>query len=253
MPDGDLSLIAQARALGCDVISLETCFLAPPGELDTGALLAAAGDLELALAWGHPQGLAFGTDEAALEDLLAWIGVAHELGSPMIRIVVGGPALRHAEPVEQQLERTVPWLRTITARAAGLGVTVAIENHADLNALELTDLIHRVGAGNLGVCFDTANAARVGDDVVAAARRFGDLVQMIHLKDVESPDSAADTVRGPHSVPYGTGVIPIDGVLDALAGPIAAGAPVCVEIAQLAPGADDLALIEDGVRWLQRR
>ncbi len=148
---------------------METCFLDPPGQLDAAALSAAAGDLELALAWGHPTGLAFGRDPAALDDLLAWLDIAVVLRSSMMRIVVAGPALRRAEPIEVQLERTVPMLQTATARAADVGLRLAVENHADLTARELIDLIERVGADNLGVCFDTANAVRVGDDPVEAA------------------------------------------------------------------------------------
>lgn len=253
LPDAGVTLIAEARRLGCDVLSLETCYYDGPGSVDADAFRAAAGDLELAVAWGHPLGLAFGTDAAAAEELMAWLEVARALDSSMIRITVGGPALRYAEPIEVQLARTVPVLRKITDRAGELGLDVAIENHADLGAGELVELIQRVGAGNLGVCFDTANALRVGDDAVGAAEQVRDLVRMVHLKDVESPDTAVDAVRGPCSVPYGEGVVPLHAVLDALAAPIASGAPVCVEIAQLRPEDDELALIEQGVRWLQAR
>ncbi len=48
-------------------------------------------------------------------------------------------------------------------------------------------------------------------------------------------------------------MIPLEAVLDALAAPIADGVPVCVEIAQLRHGDDELELVESGVRWLRDR
>lgn len=253
LADGGLAAIAEARRLGLDVLSMETCFFDGPTAVDAGAFVAAAGDVELMLSWGHPNGLAFGQDSAAVDDLLAWLDVAAELRSTTIRIVVGGPSLRLAEPVEHQIARTVEPLRLVTARAAELGLHVAIENHADLTARELVDLIERVGAPNLGVCFDTANAIRVGDDVVEAAGVVAPHLRVVHLKDVESPAGVTDPVAGPCSLPYGQGVIPLDEVLDALAAPIAGGVPVCVEIAQLRHGDDEFELVESGVRWLRSR
>lgn len=252
LPDGDITLISEARLLHCDIVSLETCFLPEPAAVDSAALLAAAGDdIELALAWGHPTGLAFGTDPDAPADLFAWLDVAAALRSRMIRITVGGPALRHTEPIETQFARTIPLLHAVTARAAELGLDVAIENHGDLSAAELTELVDRTGAPNLGICFDTANAARVGDDVLEAARTVAPHVLMVHLKDIEHPDTAASPITGPFSVPYGEGVIPLRAVLDALAEPIAHGAPVCVEIGHLRPGDDEFEQVVAGVRWLR--
>ena len=51
--NGGTAVIAEARALGVDGASLETCFLQPPAALDPEALRAAAGPIELVLAWQH--------------------------------------------------------------------------------------------------------------------------------------------------------------------------------------------------------
>jgi sugar phosphate isomerase/epimerase len=75
---------------------------------------------------------------------------------------------------------------------------------------------------------------------------------MLHLKDVEAVTPATDPVAGPRSVRYGTGVVPLDAVLDVLQ---AAGFDglACVEVAQLGPGDDERALVADSVAWLRRR
>jgi hypothetical protein len=72
---------------------------------------------------------------------------------------------------------------------------------------------------------------------------------MAHLKDCEPLDPDADPVAGPRSVPYGTGVIPLEAILRL----IPAEALVCIEIAQLGPGADERALVADSVGWLRAR
>lgn len=246
--DGALDPLRHARSLGVEVVSLETCYLDPPGRLDVEALAREAGPLEVVFAWGAPNGLEFGRRPEALDDLLGWIRLARSLGHRLLRIVVAGPSLRGAEPVEAQLARTVEPLR----RAAAEGLVLAIENHGDLRAAELRDLLERADRPELGVCFDTANAPRVGDDAVEAARLLAPWIRMVHLKDVEPPAAAADYVAGPRSVPYGEGVIPIPRVLDELR---AAGfdGPLCVEIAQLGPGDDELELVERCVGWLRAR
>ena len=82
--------------------------------------------------------------------------------------------------------------RRSTGRPARRGVCrrprprtrLALENHGDLTADELERLVEQVG--DLRVCFDTANALRVGDDVAAAARRLAPAVEIVHLKDCEA-------------------------------------------------------------------
>jgi sugar phosphate isomerase/epimerase len=250
LPDGGLAVIAEARRLELDGVSLETCFLGAPDPAMGRVLADAAGPLELVFAWGAPNGLAFGASSTALSDLLAWLEVAAAAGTRTLRIVVAGPALRGREHVELQIERTCAPLRVAARRAAALGIGLAIENHADLTARQLGNLIERANDDAIGVCFDTANAQRVGDDVPAALRLLAPHVLMVHLKDVEP--TAEDPIAGPRSVAYGTGAMPLVPLLDLLSQRGFAGL-LCVEIGQLAPGADERVLVSDSVDWLRAR
>jgi 3-oxoisoapionate decarboxylase len=246
---GMLDVIEHGRALGVDGLSLETCFLGPAAALDIGALRDAAGRLELALAWGHPHGLEFGANEDALRDLLTWLEVAPELHCAVVRCVAASPRFRGAAAAEQ-IDRTVRPLAVAAARARELGVTLALENHGDLRAAEILELVERVGDDALAVCLDTANALRVGDDPVEAAGILAPLTRMTHLKDVEPIDRAIDPVAGPCSVAYGEGVVPLREVLVALHKAGFDGL-ASVEIGQLAPDADELELVERCVGWLR--
>jgi sugar phosphate isomerase/epimerase len=71
---------------------------------------------------------------------------------------------------------------------------------------------------------------------------------MVHLKDVEPITAETDAVAGPRSVPYGTGVVPVEAVLDALG---RFDGFVCVELGQLGPGDDERALVAASVAWLR--
>jgi 3-oxoisoapionate decarboxylase len=244
------AVLRHALELGVDGVSLETCFLSPPGSTETRSLREDAAGLQVAIAWGHRHGLEFGARQNALADLQAWLGAAAELGCSLVRCVAASPAFRGRVPVEEQLAATVAPLRVAAAEARALGLTLAVENHGDLTARELLDLIERVDDG-LGVCLDTANAYRVGDDPLEAAALLAPLVRMVHLKDVESLDHVTDPIAGPCSVPFGEGVIPIAGVLEELDGAGFAGL-VCVELGQIARGQDELELVAASVAWLQR-
>jgi sugar phosphate isomerase/epimerase len=252
LADGGAAVVAEARALGVDGVALETCYLGSPAAALARALAAEADGMELVFSWGAPNGLFFGASADALAELLAWIGVAAAAGTRTMRIVVAGPALRGIEPVDDQIRRTVGPLRTAAEAAASVGVALAIENHGDLTAAQLAELLDAAGDPTVGVCFDTANALRVGDDTLEAVGVLAPRIAMVHLKDVEAVRADTDPVAGPRSVRYGTGVVPLDGVLDALAA-IGYDGLVCVEIAQLGPGDDERELVADSVAWLRRR
>jgi sugar phosphate isomerase/epimerase len=249
LPDGGAAVVAEARALGVDAVSLETCYLEPPSRLDAGALREASAGLELALSWGAPNGLEFGRKTGALDDLLEWISLAPRLGCRLMRVVAAGPRLRaYADEWPNAIEP----LRSAAAHAQARGLELALENHGELTAAQVDALIEAVAEPALGVCFDTANAPRVGDDAIDACRLLAPRVRMVHLKDVEPLENAIDPVSGPRSVSYGTGVIPVDEILEVLDESGFDGL-VCVEIAQVAHGVNERALGAECVRWLRVR
>jgi sugar phosphate isomerase/epimerase len=168
------------------------------------------------------------------------LGPAAQLGLPVVRIVAGGPAHRR-----KPTGRLVDLLREGCSAARDLGLRLALENHGDLTAAQIERLVDEVG-DDLRVCFDTANALRVGDDIAAVARRLAPAIEILHLKDcLESWD---DPVAGPVSVPLGEGVIPVDDVLDACPDALA-----CIELGQLSPDAAERALVGTYVEYLRSR
>ena len=239
-PRGSLDVVAEARRLTLDFVVLQTTFLGDPERFALEAYLAEADGLEVGLSWGAPDGLAFGARAEALLDLLAWLEPAAALGFPLVRVVAGGPGQRGEAP-----DGVVGPLREACAAARDRGLRLALENHGDLTAAQLEGLLEQVGP-ELRLCFDTANALRVGDDVAAAARRLAPAIEMLHLKDCLG--SWDDAATGPDSVAPGLGVIPLDDVLDACP-----HALVCVELGQLARDAAERSLVGAYVDYLRAR
>ena len=239
-PRGSLDVVAEARRLELDFALLQTSFLGDPAAFPVDDFLAEAGDVALGLSWGAPEGLEFGERRGGLTSLCAWLRVAARLDLPVMRIVAGGPAHRGEAPA------SLPGLlREACAAARENGLRLALENHGDLTAAQIEQLLEDVGSG-LRVCFDTANALRVGDDVAVAARRLAPAIEILHLKDCLG--SWDDPVAGPVSVPLGEGVISVDEVLAACPDALA-----CIELGQLAPTAGERALVGTYVEYLRAR
>jgi sugar phosphate isomerase/epimerase len=167
-----------------------------------------------------------------------------------MRITLGSPASRGTEPAAVLVDRLVAPTRRAAERAGEAGLRLAIENHGDLRAEDVLEVIARTGASNLGVTLDNVNLIRVGDDMLDGTRALASRTLLVQLKD--HPPTPDPTVwGGPVSVALGEGVAPLTSILDILA---AAGfdGPVCVELASLGGGqVDELAMIERSVRWLR--
>lgn len=168
----------------------------------------------ICFSWGHPAGLEFGRSAAAEADARRWLAVAARLGHDRMRIVVGHRDLVRDPAGDGDLQAAIPAVARLVALAESAGVVLAVENHADLRAAQLARLVDDIGSPRLGVCFDTANAVRVGDDVLAAAAMLAPWTVMAHVKDVGSQGWRDRS--GPVSVPLASGSLPVRQVVDML-------------------------------------
>jgi sugar phosphate isomerase/epimerase len=139
------------------------------------------------------------------------------IGAGIMRIVASSLMFRF-EPHAPQIEAIVRMLKQSVKIAQDHGVTLALENHIDFTSAEILEILERVGSDALKVNFDTGNTLRMMEDPVAAARRLGPYTVATHTKDL----AACRHVRPEEwyffsSVPVGTGLIDIPGVVRALA------------------------------------
>jgi sugar phosphate isomerase/epimerase len=151
--------------------------------------------------------------------------LAADLDCRLVRIFTGFD--QATASYDQQWQWCVSCLQECARHAAGLGVTVGVQNHHDVACHweSLLDLLTDVGEPNCKAMFDAWAPALHGDDIVAGARRMAP--HMVHT-------TVADYVRRPRfryqpplvnycreedvvrAVPMGEGVINYRGFFAAL-------------------------------------
>ena len=245
--------VNRASELGVDGVSLESCFFE---SLERGYLSEIKGVLdergmERVLAWGHPDGLEAGRNEEAWKEMNALIPKAQFMGADIMRIVASSLVFRN-EPHEPQIQAIVKMLKESVKIAEDSGVVLAIENHIDYTSEEIYQILERVGSDALKVNFDTGNTLRVMEDPVKAARRLGRHTVATHTKDVEACRHVPpEEWHFFSSVPVGTGLIDIPGVVRALQDAGYAGV-LAVESDHHKDNQDEDKLVADSVAYLRK-
>lgn len=243
----------RAAALGVGAVSLQTLYLPALTTATVRSLGAHLRSLKLAptLAWGHPDGLQGGTNPERLAKFRAMLPAARELGCEVVRLTCGSHFFFHV-PVAERRERLLPLLRLLAAEAATLGLALAVENHADFTMADLVGLVRQVDNPHLGICFDTGNAVRVGDDLLTAARLAAPLIRMVHIKDmIVMAESRGDPRLSWPTVPLGRGEFDLPGFLDVL-GAARYGGTLFIELANMhADWPDEDAAVAEGLAYLR--
>jgi len=154
--------------------------------------------------------------------------VVTELGLKYIRVFIGAPTDRHGKlPMEAHMASTLKALRAARARMLDRGLKVAIENHGDLTARELRQLVEAAGADLVGVNFDSGNPMWVMEDPSLALEVLAPYVETSHFRDsalFEHPRGAAF-----QWVAMGDGSVDLPGVVD-LYGRLCPGKSILLEI-----------------------
>ncbi|WP_137179798.1 sugar phosphate isomerase/epimerase [Roseomonas sp. AR75] len=246
--------LERAASHGVAGVSLEACYL----PLDAASLarirdrLVALG-LEAVWAWGHPDGLRSGTDPEAAADLLRHIGIARAVGAKVMRICAGSRRTRPATWAEHRAQ-LLPMLTPLVAEAERQGVVLAIENHIDLLAAELAEIVTSIGSPHLGVCLDTANNLRMFEDPVKVAALLAPFTRATHVKNITARRGQDPrTFAFWPSVPLDGGLVDLDAVLRLLRD-AGYGGLLALEIDYLDPdqGEDEEPAIERSLAWLRR-
>jgi sugar phosphate isomerase/epimerase len=212
-------VIDRARELGCEGISLESCFFP---SFDAGYLADVRARLDAyqvdrVYAWGQPDGLEAGRNLLARDDMIRHIGHAKAIGATVMR-VVGSSFSFVRDPHEPQLRIISGWLKEAVRVAASEGVSLAIENHIDYDADEILRLIEEVDSPFFGVTLDTANFLRVLDDPVAATEKLAPYVLATHIKDIEPVKGRSVRAWNYFAcVAAGEGLVEIDAIVAILA------------------------------------
>jgi sugar phosphate isomerase/epimerase len=206
--------LKRACKHGVAGVSIEACFLP---KLDD-AFLAKLRDtldeygFDRVWAWGHPNGLCSGTDRAAAKDLARNLAFAKRIGAGVMRIV-GGSRRTRPESWAVHKRQLVKMLKPLIGPARDHGVVMAMENHIDLLADEMAEIITTINSPWLGVCLDTANNLRLFEDPVVVARTLAPFARATHVKDLGVRRGNPREFSFWPSVPLGDGLVDIPEVI----------------------------------------
>ncbi len=109
--------------------------------------------------------------------MLLVLEMARQLGAEVVRTTVNE---RGSETV---LEKAARNLRQVAAPYEASGIALAVENHEDLTAEEVVDLIERVDSPAMGAVYDSGNSIPFYKDPVEEARLMAPYVRTTHIKD----------------------------------------------------------------------
>lgn len=121
----------------------------------------------------------------AEEHLALGIRMANDLGSPVIRVVLGSREDRKTDGgIDARIEDTAKVCQACRSRALDAGVKIAVENHAgDMQARELLQLVEAAGADYVGVNMDSGNATWTLEDPLESLEILGRHVVCTSLRD----------------------------------------------------------------------
>lgn len=122
---------------------------------------------------------------SAVEQLRTMLTAAGQVGSPVLRCLLGSNADRHTKVTfEQHLQNTIDALRAVREQAMDLGITLAVENHAgDMLGFELKALVEEAGTDFVGVCIDAGNPLWVGESPFVTLDHVAPYVVTSHIRD----------------------------------------------------------------------
>ncbi len=146
-----------------------------------------------------------GTDPSKLRFVLE---LARQLGAQVVRTTVNEPGS------EQVVARAAAALAQISPEYEELGIDLAIENHEDLTAEEVVDLIQRIDSPAVGAVYDSGNSIPFYRDPVEEVRLLLPYIRTTHIKDhLLVRDGEVVWSVG---TPLGLGRIPLAEIVDIL-------------------------------------
>lgn len=133
-----------------------------------------------------------GTADAQLAN---GIRIAHAVGSPVLRVVLGTWEDRLTDGgIYRHIDTLVSVLKSARSRALDAGLAIAVENHAgDMRSEELVALVEMAGRDYVGVNYDAGNALWTIEDPVDALERLAPYVVTTSVRDgvvTETPTGA---------------------------------------------------------------
>ncbi|MBT7862247.1 MAG: sugar phosphate isomerase/epimerase [Gemmatimonadetes bacterium] len=134
--------------------------------------------------------------------------LARQLGAEVVRITV------NQRGSEEVIARAAADLRQVAPDFEAANIALAVENHEDLTASQVVDLIQRIDSPAVGAVYDSGNSIPFYQDPVEEARLLAPYVRTTHIKDhilVREGDAVWSV-----GTPLGQGRIPLPEIVEVL-------------------------------------
>jgi sugar phosphate isomerase/epimerase len=144
------------------------------------------------------------------EMIMAYIVIASQLASPILRIVTD------TDDCKPSTAEIVAVVRELVPELERHEVTLAIENHDRFRAEELVRMIKAVDSERIGICLDTVNSFGCGEGVESVVQCLAPYTNNLHLMDftiARFPHQMGFTVSG---TPLGKGMLNVPWLLAVL-------------------------------------
>ena len=205
-------MVQQAIDFGLEGISIESFMFPRPSPDDISKLkhILDTHHLELVWAWGHPSGFENGSNSKVMADFEKHALIAKKLGAKVMRICAGGRKTRPDGSWQEHKNALLPLLQQATDFAVQHDLILALENHVDLYADEMVDLVQSIDSDHFGICLDTANNLRMLEDPWQAIVKMAPYAKATHIKDIQAFQGDPKTFAFWPSVVSGQGNIPLE-------------------------------------------
>ena len=155
----------------------------------------------------------YGTTGIEAQHLLEQLRIAHQLGSPILRTYMGFNP-REVKDVKQEVAYALTQLELVKGYAQECGIKIAIENHCDLKATELLELVQKADSPYIGVCVDLGNFMIHLENPTESVKLLAPYIYSTHFKDYAS--EMMNWGFKTFGVPLGKGSIDLEAILDIL-------------------------------------
>jgi sugar phosphate isomerase/epimerase len=120
--------------------------------------------------------------EDVVEQLPERLKLAKEVGAPALRVLCGKPAAPMSR--QQVIDRLAFTLRFGAELADEQGVELWLETHDTMSrGVDAATVVRQVNHHGLGLCWDTLNPVRVGEDLETTVAAITGLVRHVHFHD----------------------------------------------------------------------
>ena len=150
--------------------------------------------------------------EATVDELRAFVALAHAIGAPLLR-VFGGEWPAGLSP-EAACDRAAGVLNAVATDAEAAGVAIVLETHDSFSsAASVGEILRRAGSPAIGALWDTHHPYRMGDSPERVLDTLGERILHMQGKDARRNDAAR---TGWDLLPLGEGEVPVRESLAAL-------------------------------------